>query len=159
MTALQLTRLPQDFNRHLFTSTCSPPYPHNRFITVRPVLSIRSRTSLCPFKPDAQTPCSSDYTIEIKMVSRQRQKKSGLSRVISLDLLLGAQLMAVHAEELGRLGRLLAGNVVEGRGGDVVGLALADQAVVLEEILLLGVVDVGLGMEDSLGLASVFDFR
>lgn len=84
------------------------------------------------------------------------RKKTSLSGVISLGLLLGTQLMAIHAEEFGGLGRLLASNVVEGRGDDVVGLALADQAVVLEEILFLGVVDVGLGLEDSLGLASVF---
>lgn len=63
--------------------------------------------------------------------------------------------MAVHAEELRRLGRRLTGDVAESRGGNVVGLALADQAVVLEQVLLLGVVDVGLGLEDTLGLTPV----
>lgn len=64
--------------------------------------------------------------------------------------------MAVHAEEVGRLGRLLAGDLVEGSSGDIVGLALADQAVVFEEVLLLRVVDIGLGLENTLGLAPVF---
>lgn len=47
---------------------------------------------------------------------------------------------------------MLSRDVVEGGRGDVVGLALADEAVVLEQILLLGWVDV-LSLEDSLGLA------
>lgn len=64
--------------------------------------------------------------------------------------------MAVHAEEVGRLGRLLTGDLVEGSSGDIVGLALADQAVVFEEVLLLRVVDIGLGLENTLGLAPVF---
>lgn len=91
------------------------------------------------------------------MSKTRDRNKIRLGRVVSLDLLLGTQLVAVHAEELGRLGGLLARNLVEGRGGDVVGLTLTDKAVILEEVLLLGVVDVGLGLKDSLGFAPVFD--
>jgi hypothetical protein len=49
---------------------------------------------------------------------------------------------------------VLARDVVEGRRRDVVCLALAHQAVVLEDVLLLRVVEVGLGLEDALGLTS-----
>ena len=95
------------------------------------------------------------YKIEIKAVLKTIKSEAHLGGGIGLGLLLGTQLVAVHAEELGRLGGLLARDIVEGRGGHIVCLALADQAVVLKEVLLLGVVDVGLGLEDSLGLAPV----
>ena len=63
--------------------------------------------------------------------------------------------MRVQTEELVRLGGVRARDVVEGSRGDVVSLALADQAVVLEQILLLRLVQVGsLLLEDALGLAS-----
>lgn len=50
---------------------------------------------------------------------------------------------------------MLASHVVEGGSGDVVGLSLAYQAIVLEEILLLRNIRVGLRLQDSLGLTPV----
>ena len=52
---------------------------------------------------------------------------------------------------------MLARDVVEGRGRDVVGLTLADEAVVLEEVLLLRVVRVGLRSKDALGLTPSYE--
>lgn len=49
---------------------------------------------------------------------------------------------------------MLASDVVESRGRDVVCLALAHQTVVLEDVLLFRVVNVRLGLEDPLCLAS-----
>lgn len=71
---------------------------------------------------------------------------------IVLHLLLGTQFAGIQAEELVRLGGVLARDIVESSRGDVVSLALTHQAVVLEEVLLLGVVDGGLVLEDSLRL-------
>lgn len=68
-------------------------------------------------------------------------------------LLLRSQLSSIHAEELVRLSGMLARDVVESRSSDVVCLALAHQAVVLEQVLLLRVVDVCLFLEDPFGLA------
>jgi hypothetical protein len=72
-----------------------------------------------------------------------------------LDLLLGAQLGGIELEEVIRLGGVLTGNVMEGGSGDVVGLSLAYQAIVLEEILLLRDIRVGLSLQDTLGLTPV----
>jgi len=63
----------------------------------------------------------------------------------TLDALLGVELPGVHLEELGRLGGMVASDVVKCRRGDVVGLALADQAVILQDVPLLRVVALGLG--------------
>jgi len=71
---------------------------------------------------------------------------------LGLDLLLGAQLSRIQLEEIVRLGRVGAGDVVESRGRDVVGLALADKAVVLEKVFLLRVVGVRLCRQDPLSL-------
>lgn len=50
---------------------------------------------------------------------------------------------------------MLMRDVVEGQGGDIVGLACLDELVVLEDVMLLGVVTVGLLLEDSPGFCSV----
>ena len=47
---------------------------------------------------------------------------------------------------------MFSSDIVEGRRGNIVGLPLAHQAVVLEQVFFLRRVDV-LGLEDSLGLA------
>jgi hypothetical protein len=49
---------------------------------------------------------------------------------------------------------VLTSNIMERRRRDVVGLPFAHQAVVVQDVLLLGVIEVGLGLEDPLGLAS-----
>ncbi len=66
-----------------------------------------------------------------------------------------AELLGISLEEVRRLLRVFVGDVVEGEGGDVVGLAGLDQLVIFEEILLLGVVAVGLFLENALGFRSV----
>jgi hypothetical protein len=64
--------------------------------------------------------------------------------------------ISIHLEEIRRLGRMIAGDVVERHGGDIVGFAFADEGVVLEEVLFLGVVDVaGLRVEDAFGFSSM----
>ena len=47
------------------------------------------------------------------------------------------ELLVIQLEKLLRLSRVAARDVVEGRCRDVVGLALADKRVVLEEVLVL----------------------
>jgi len=66
-----------------------------------------------------------------------------------------AKLLSVSLEEVRRLLRVLVGDVVEGEGGDVVGLAGLDQLIIFEEVLLLGVVAIGLFLENALGFRSV----
>lgn len=66
-----------------------------------------------------------------------------------LGLLLWPHLTLVDLEEVLRLSGMLSSNIVEGSGRDVVGFTLLHKAVVLEEILLLGRVDVRLRLEDS----------
>lgn len=68
----------------------------------------------------------------------------------------GAKLLGISLEEVRGLLRVLVGDVVEGKGGYVVGLAGLDQLVVFEEVLLLGVVAVGLFLENALGFRSVW---
>lgn len=70
------------------------------------------------------------------------------------DLLLGSQVGGIRAKELGRLCGMLPGHIMESRGRNVVGLALANQAVVLENVLLFRVIDIRLGPQDLLGFAS-----
>lgn len=65
-----------------------------------------------------------------------------------------AKLLSISLEEVRRLLRVLVGDVVEGEGGDVVGLAGLDQLVIFEKVLLLGVVGVGLFLENALGFRS-----
>jgi len=60
------------------------------------------------------------------------------------SLLAGPHLPAVHLEEVNGLRGVVSGNVVEGRGSDVVRLALAHEAVVLEDVLLFRIVVVSL---------------
>lgn len=50
---------------------------------------------------------------------------------------------------------MASSNVVKGQGRDVVGLAFANQRVVLEKILLFGLIALGLSVEDSLSFGSV----
>ena len=47
---------------------------------------------------------------------------------------------------------MFSSDIVEGRRGNIVGLPLPHQAVVLEQVFFLRRIDV-LGLEDSLGLA------
>ena len=72
-----------------------------------------------------------------------------------LSTLRGAKLLSVSLEELRRLLRVLVGDVVEGQGGDVVGLAGFDQLVIFEQVFFLGVIAVGLFLEDALGFRSI----
>jgi len=65
-----------------------------------------------------------------------------------------AKLLSVGLEEIRKLLRMLMCDVMKGQSGDVIGLACLDQLVVLEEVLLLGVVAVGLFLEDALGFRS-----
>jgi hypothetical protein len=53
-------------------------------------------------------------------------------------------------EEFWKFERVLAGNVVEGSGGDVVCLSFADERVVLKEVSQLRGVEVRLSFEDFL---------
>ncbi len=69
--------------------------------------------------------------------------------------MLGHEAFSIYLEELGWLGWVVAGDVMKGQGGDVVGLALANQRVILEQILLLRLITLGLSMEHSLSFASV----
>lgn len=69
--------------------------------------------------------------------------------------MLGHEAISIHLEELGWLGWMAPGYIMEGQGGDVVGLALANQSIILEQILLLGLIALGLSMEDSLSFSSV----
>jgi hypothetical protein len=55
-----------------------------------------------------------------------------------------SKLLRIGLEEINRFLRMSAGNIVERQGGDVVGLPLADERVVLEQILLLGLIELGL---------------
>jgi hypothetical protein len=66
--------------------------------------------------------------------------------------MLRTEALGVHLEELHRLLWMSTRHIVEGRGGDVVGLALADKRVVLEQILQLGLVALRLRMQDLLCL-------
>ena len=45
-------------------------------------------------------------------------------------------------------------DIMEGQCGDIIGLACLDQLIVFEEVLFLGVVGIGLFLEDALGLRS-----
>lgn len=66
-------------------------------------------------------------------------------------------LRLIHLEEVNGLGRVLTRDIMECGGGDVVGLALSDQAVVLEQVLQFRLITLGLGLEDSLCLSSGAD--
>jgi hypothetical protein len=64
-------------------------------------------------------------------------------------------MILVLSEELGWLGRMLSGDIVEGVGRDVVGLALSNQRVVLKKILHLGWIKVGSLLNELLGLTPI----
>ena len=66
-----------------------------------------------------------------------------------------AKLLRVGLEEIRELLRVLVGDVVEGQGRDVIRLAGLDQLVIFQEVLLLGVVTVGLFLEHALGFRSM----
>jgi len=70
-------------------------------------------------------------------------------------MLLRLKLLRVRLEELDRLLRVHTRHVVEGGRGDVVGLPLAHEGVVVEKVLELRGVAVGLGAENFLGFGSV----
>ncbi len=59
-------------------------------------------------------------------------------------------------EELWKLERVLAGNVVEGSGGDVVCFSFADERVVLKEVPQFRGVEVRLSFEDFLRFVSTY---
>jgi hypothetical protein len=69
-------------------------------------------------------------------------------------MLLRLEFLRIRLEELDRLLRMHARDVMEGGRRDVVGLAVAHEGVVVEEVLQLGGVAVGLGAEDFFGFGS-----
>ncbi len=69
--------------------------------------------------------------------------------------MLGHESFSIDLEELAWLGWMVPGDVMKGQGGDVVGLALANQRVILEQILLLRLITLGLCMKHSFSFASV----
>jgi len=97
-----------------------------------------------------------------------------------LDLLLRPKLHCVYSEEVIGLSWVDSGNIVESRGGDVftnqvssntdhgrdenswqqltVGLSLTNQAVVLQNVLHLGGVDISLRLENALRLGPFRSF-
>lgn len=72
----------------------------------------------------------------------------------SLSLSPRQEFLRVHLEEIRRFLRMITRDVVEGSGGDVVGLAFADERVVFKQVLDFRLVAVGLRVEDFLGLFS-----
>ena len=66
--------------------------------------------------------------------------------------MLWLEFSGIHFEEIDRLLGMLASDIVEGTGGDVVGLALSNQRVVLKQILDLGSIRRCLRVQDPLCL-------
>ncbi len=66
-----------------------------------------------------------------------------------------AKLLSVGLKKVRELLGVLMGDIVEGKRGDVVGLAGLYELVVFEEILLLGIVGIGLLLENTLCFRSV----
>lgn len=65
------------------------------------------------------------------------------------------EFLRIHFEELRRMLRGLARDIDKRSRGDVVRLTLADQGVVLKQVLFLGGVGLGLMVQDSLGFGSL----
>jgi hypothetical protein len=81
-----------------------------------------------------------------------------LAPILCLSLLLRMlrkEALGVHLEELGRLRRMTSREIMKRHGRDVVGLALANKRVVLQNVFPLGVIAARLGMKDSFGFSSV----
>jgi hypothetical protein len=70
--------------------------------------------------------------------------------------MLWLELSGIDFEEVDRLLWMLASDIVEGTGGDVVRLALPNQRVVLEQILDLGSIRRCLCVQDPLCLGPTF---
>jgi hypothetical protein len=77
---------------------------------------------------------------------------AGLSLLVRI---LREKLFSIRLEEPTRLHRVASRDVMKGQGGDVVGLAFANQRVVLEEKFFFGLVTLGVGVESSLCFGSV----
>ena len=63
--------------------------------------------------------------------------------------MLRLELRSIHLEEVDRLLGMLARDIMEGAGRDVVRLALAHEGVVFQQVLDLGAIGRGLGVEDA----------
>lgn len=57
----------------------------------------------------------------------------------------------IHLKETIWLRRVLSRHIMEGCRRDVVGLALTDQTIILEEVFLLCLIEVGLRLQNTLG--------
>lgn len=71
-----------------------------------------------------------------------------------LCLFPGPKIGRVRLEKVIRLRGMSPRHIMKGRRSDIVGLALADQAVVLQEVLLFGFVAFALRGQNPLGFAS-----
>lgn len=84
---------------------------------------------------------TSQANFRVYAFNSTHRKFSTILLAIGLSLLtrmLWFEFSGIHFEEVDRLLWMLASNIVEGTGGDVVGLALSNQGVVLEQILNFG---------------------
>lgn len=70
--------------------------------------------------------------------------------VAPLGYLFRSHFTLIHGEKVSRLRRVLPSHIMEGGGCDVICLALPDQAVVLEKVLLLRGINVTFRLEDTL---------
>jgi hypothetical protein len=70
------------------------------------------------------------------------------SLVLMLSLLLRPHLTLINLEEILRLCWMFTGHIVKSSGRDVVCFAFLHKAVILKKVLLLGLIQLRLGLED-----------
>ena len=93
------------------------------------------------------------HQLEIRNTDNEKEQRLKLLIRTQFTLFMatfGMELLCVSLEKVWRLLWMATGDIMESRGGDVVGLAFTNQGVVLEKVLNLRLIALRLRMENLL---------